>query len=143
MGRSLFRSRGASFMNAWNCAAVMSVAAIGDCAFTEDAMSITNITITILRMRWLLSLAVVVNRKSECCRRIAHSGALQPARRSDDLRHAFVTSFGVYCASRTQIVSLERPWDFQVPANSLIHNDMLLVPKIIPLLPGLVIEVQV
>jgi hypothetical protein len=38
-------------MNAWTCAAVMSVAAIGACAFTEDTMSIMKIAITILRMR--------------------------------------------------------------------------------------------
>jgi len=66
-------------MNAWTCAAVMSVATIGACAFTEGAMSITKIPITILRMRWLLSFAVVVSKRSVCCRRIAHSGALQLA----------------------------------------------------------------
>ena len=62
---------------------------------------------------------------------------------SDNLRHVFVTSFGVLRASRTGIDSLERLHGFQVRANSLIYNDMLLIPKIIPLLPGLVIEVQV
>src|SRR5258708_38700288 len=76
MVRLLVRSRGASFKDAWTCAAVMSVAAIGACAFAEDAMSNTKIPITILRMRWLLSFAVVVSKRSVCCRRIAHSGAL-------------------------------------------------------------------
>src|SRR6266550_3739337 len=95
MGRSLFRSRGASFMNAWTCAAVMSVATIGACAFTEDAMSITKIPITSLRMRWLLSFAVVVSKRSVCCRRITHSGALQLARHSPKMGSQSNQSAGV------------------------------------------------
>jgi hypothetical protein len=66
-------------MNAWTCAAVMSVAAAGVCAFTEVAMSITKIPKTILRMSWLLSFAVDVSKLPVNCRRIAHSGAPQTA----------------------------------------------------------------
>src|SRR5579864_695693 len=82
MGRSLFRSRGASFMNACTCAAVISVAADGACALAEEAMSITKILKTILRMRWLLSFPVVVNKWSVRCRRIPHSEAIRLARHS-------------------------------------------------------------
>jgi hypothetical protein len=64
---------------------VMSVAAVGDCAFTEDAMSITKIPIPILRMRWLLSFVLDVSKKSVGCGRISHSGPLQLARYSPEM----------------------------------------------------------
>jgi hypothetical protein len=54
---------------------------------------------------------------------------------SDKLRHAFVTSFGIHRPSKTRIDPSERPQGFQVRANSLIYNDMLLVPKITLLFP--------
>src|SRR5260370_32404493 len=48
-------------MNAWTCAAVMSVADVGACALAEEATSNTNIptimAAIILRMRRLLSLS--------------------------------------------------------------------------------------
>ena len=98
IGRSLLRSRGPSLMNAWTCAAVMSVAPAGVCAAAEVATSNKKIPTNILRMRQSLPFFCVA--------------ATEAVRVSPEIRHAAAlqsvpAKLGFFCSARLQAGTLK------------------------------------